>query len=82
VSSSFSCGAAGIDPDTLPAVVHCPSLVCSSSVDAGSELAVRPAATTTRVPVGPWTRGTAHTVIPATRATTAATIQRTFGLGS
>src|SRR6184192_543907 len=66
-------------PETLPTVIHDPSLRWSISVESASDVAERPAATTTSVPVGCCNRGSAHRSTTARTATRTAAIQRIRG---
>src|SRR5438445_11698378 len=66
-------------PETLPTVIHDPSLRWSISVESASTVADRPAATTTSVPVGCCNRGSAHSSTTARTATRMAAIQRIRG---
>src|SRR5437667_9894957 len=63
----------------LPAVTQDPSPRWSIRVEAGSDEADLPAATTTSVPVAGCKRGAAHNATTARMATTAAAIHRIRG---
>src|SRR2546430_3713615 len=63
----------------LPAVTQDPSPRWSIRVEAGSDEADLPAATTTSVPVAGCKRGAAHNTTTARMATTAAAIHRIRG---
>ena len=68
-------------PETSPRATHCPP-PCTIKGDCGIDPAVLPETATTNVPVAGWRRGTTSTSANASRATPAATAQRTRGLGS